>query len=312
MQLSEKQSRTLRAIGNTLIPSLEGNPMDFWQRKAQDLQLASRLVELIGLQSEEEQADFKLLLNLWASPFVSMVLLGKWTSFADLSPENKEKFLQKMAFSPVPDFRKGFQAIKKLICFLFYTITENDQPNPNWKAINYPGPFTPPPNLPKPIKPLVFEKDSELDCEFLIIGSGAGGGTLAKILTEKGKDVIVVDKGGYFNEADFAQKEAEATFNLYEQHGLLATTDASCTVFAGSCLGGGTVINWSASLRTPPHILEEWAKEHQNPHFLTPEYRQSQDRSDSLESAKSEIMGRKPKTQSVRQIDSTKYSGTKQ
>src|SRR5436305_11401913 len=38
-----------------------------------------------------------------------------------------------------------------------------------------------------------------------------------------------------------------------------ATHDQSVALLAGSCLGGGTVINYTTSFRTPDEIREEWA-----------------------------------------------------
>ncbi|HHG84216.1 MAG TPA: oxidoreductase, partial [Bacteroidetes bacterium] len=44
--------------------------------------------------------------------------------------------------------------------------------------------------------------------------------------------------------------------------GALVTRDAGVTIFAGSCLGGGSTINWTGSFRTPDYILDEWANDH--------------------------------------------------
>jgi hypothetical protein len=46
---------------------------------------------------------------------------------------------------------------------------------------------------------------------------------------------------------------------LYERGCLLTTEDGAMAVLAGSCFGGGTVVNWSASLRTPMYVRQEWA-----------------------------------------------------
>ncbi|MGH2516262.1 MAG: GMC family oxidoreductase N-terminal domain-containing protein, partial [Ktedonobacterales bacterium] len=70
------------------------------------------------------------------------------------------------------------------------------------------------------------------------------------------------EKGGYYNEADFTGGEAEMTEKLFLRRGLLSTHDLGMAVLAGSCLGGGTVVNWSTSLRTPPEVLDEWEREH--------------------------------------------------
>ena len=50
------------------------------------------------------------------------------------------------------------------------------------------------------------------------------------------------------------------------------------TIFAGSCLGGGTTINWTGAFETPDYVLEEWAKDHGLAFATKDEYRKSMDR----------------------------------
>jgi choline dehydrogenase-like flavoprotein len=49
------------------------------------------------------------------------------------------------------------------------------------------------------------------------------------------------------------------------------------SVLAGSTLGGGTTVNWSASFRTPDHVLQEWARDYGFSDAVTPEYQRSFD-----------------------------------
>ena len=42
------------------------------------------------------------------------------------------------------------------------------------------------------------KKKIDFKCEYLIIGSGAGGATASKLLTEKGKDVLLIEEGQNF------------------------------------------------------------------------------------------------------------------
>jgi long-chain-alcohol oxidase len=47
---------------------------------------------------------------------------------------------------------------------------------------------------------------------------------------------------------------------MYERGGLLASEDGSVNIFAGSTLGGGTKVNWTAAIRPPDGVVAEWAK----------------------------------------------------
>ena len=106
-------------------------------------------------------------------------------------------------------------------------------------------------NLPKPVHEAA---------DVCVIGSGCGGGPVAKILAEAGKKVIVLEEGGYFRPTDFEATEEWAYTNLYRQRAGQATDDLSVTVLQGKCVGGSTTVNWMTSLRTPEFVLEEWTK----------------------------------------------------
>jgi choline dehydrogenase-like flavoprotein len=92
-----------------------------------------------------------------------------------------------------------------------------------------------------------------------VIGSGAGGAVLAASLQEAGRSVVVLEMGGYRNESDFKQLELIGLFELYLGGGMMSSEDGSIAVFAGSTLGGGTVVNYMNCLRTPDRIRREWA-----------------------------------------------------
>jgi choline dehydrogenase-like flavoprotein len=161
--------------------------------------------------------------------------------------------------------RQGYQALKRLTHGYFYTSINGDGRNPNWGALQYPGPISAPENSPPPIKPLQIKKPTSLDCDVVIVGSGAGGGVVAAELAQAGLKVIVLEKGAYYTEDQYSTLEKDALEKMYEQRGLMTTEDLGVTVLAGATLGGGTAINWSASFRTPDHVLQEWADEFQLP-----------------------------------------------
>lgn len=59
---------------------------------------------------------------------------------------------------------------------------------------------------------------------------------------------------------------------LYEQGGTFATSDGKIVLLAGSTIGGGSAVNWSASIKTPDYVLTDWSENHNLPLFSSQEY----------------------------------------
>ena len=49
-----------------------------------------------------------------------------------------------------------------------------------------------------------------LEADVVVVGSGAGGGTIAGVLATQGKRVVVLEAGGATSERDYRQLEVEA------------------------------------------------------------------------------------------------------
>jgi len=267
--LTDGEMRTLIAVCEALIPSVaapagEEVASEFYARSATDLGVAQVVAETLAVESPETRTQFKQLLGLLQSPIAGALLMGRPQSFAQAPLAAREAALRRMSVSSVPTLRQGFQAVKRLAAFIFYSAPVADGVNPNWSAIGY-TPATPPASdqaPPKRIHPLPVTADLTLTADAVVVGSGAGGGVVAAELAAAGKDVVILEKGGYYSELDFNGSEALMTPQLYLRRGTLATSDLGMVVLAGSCLGGGTVVNWSTSLRTPPDVLDEWEREH--------------------------------------------------
>jgi choline dehydrogenase-like flavoprotein len=267
--LTSSELRTLEAICEALAPAVtppegQADPYGLYARSARDLPIAELISTTLAAQSPETQSDFKRLLKTLDSPLLGMLLTGRPRRFAEMPLDVREGALRRMSTSRLADLRQGFQAVKRLALFLFYAAPLEDGENPNWPALGYVRPPLPPSpeDMPKHIHPLPVGQDLTLSADAVVIGSGAGGGVAAAELAAAGKDVIILEKGGYYSESDFTGLEAEMTPELYLRRGMLSTADLGMVVLAGSVLGGGTVVNWSTSLRTPPEVLEEWEHRH--------------------------------------------------
>lgn len=105
-----------------------------------------------------------------------------------------------------------------------------------------------------------LDRDLVLDADVVIVGSGAGGGVTAEILSEAGLAVIVVEEGPLATRRDFRMREAEAYPNLYQESAARKTADKAINILQGRCVGGGTTVNWTSSFRTPPTTLAFWER----------------------------------------------------
>lgn len=274
--LTDSQYATLVALCDTLIPAVARAEPEtgFWKRTASDLDVPRLVTRAVrDLQSAEQQGEFKQLLDALHQPLSAGVLTGHFKPFVQLTPPQREQVLQKWAVSPIGKLRQGFQAVKRLTTALYYSALDETGANPNWATLNY----QPPTPKPAPAWPsfsnfIELKDETTLSCEVVVIGSGAGGGVVAAELARAGKQVIVVEKGGYHRETDFDGVEFTAYQKLYENQAVLATRDLGVIVLAGSALGGGTVINWAASFRTPEHVREEWEHEYACSEFTAPAF----------------------------------------
>lgn len=104
---------------------------------------------------------------------------------------------------------------------------------------------------------------TELACDAVVIGSGAGGGVVAAELAEAGLDVIVLEEGGYHPTEEFTTNASAMARKLYRDGGVTVALGNPPVQFSeGRCVGGSTVINGGMSWRTPEKILERWHREH--------------------------------------------------
>ena len=278
MNLSAAQMQTLRALCRAFIPAVDvpGPHAEYWRRSADTLQLAERMVEVVGALGAQQQQEVQQALQLLGSPLVGLTWGGALRPLAQLSSAQAERLLQRWSRSKVAVLRKAFMGLKKLVTFIYYSDAAA-VPNPNWADMGYGGPLAQPVAAQRPLHMLRCAADSVLHCDTVVVGSGAGGAVVAAELAEAGHDVIIVEKGAYVPESEFTQREAEMLARLYEQRAALTSSNGGVTLFAGSCLGGGTTVNWAGAFRTPDYILQQWASAHQVPHFTTPEFQRSLD-----------------------------------
>ena len=251
--ISATQRSSLAALVDTFVPAV-AVPQDrtgFWAYRGSDAGVPGAIEQVLTDQlPEPARTGLQQLLDALADA-------GLTTS----TQEVREGIVAAVAASS-PAAAGGLRALQGLTLMLAHGEPGTaDRRNPSWDETGYPGPRSAAPPAPKTIVPFAPEGDVTLEADVAVVGSGAGGGVVAASLAEAGRRVVVLEAGGYYNEADFAQHELLAYQTMFYRGGLVPTADGTVTMLAGACLGGGTTVNWSNAVRPATWVRSEWARD---------------------------------------------------
>jgi choline dehydrogenase-like flavoprotein len=97
--------------------------------------------------------------------------------------------------------------------------------------------------------------------DIVIIGSGAGGGTVAQELAPLCRDgvrIAVLEKGPRLRDEEFSGREVEMAEVLYEDGGGFLTADGSMTLAMGRGYGGSTIVYTGTSIIAPERVIRRW------------------------------------------------------
>ncbi|EYF02669.1 GMC family oxidoreductase N-terminal domain-containing protein [Chondromyces apiculatus] len=96
---------------------------------------------------------------------------------------------------------------------------------------------------------------AEGSCDFVVVGSGAGGATAAMILAEAGREVVLLEEGPAVRDEDRGLGTSEAFFRLFRAGGTQVAVGRSVIpVLQGRCVGGTTVVNGAIVWRMPEDV----------------------------------------------------------
>ncbi len=99
----------------------------------------------------------------------------------------------------------------------------------------------------------------DVECEVVVVGTGAGGAVVGRELADRGLAVVFVEEGQHHRRDSFDGSSVRAHQRFYR--GAFSVGNAPMPVFMGRLVGGSTAINGGTSYRTPPWVLERWCEE---------------------------------------------------
>ncbi|KAL8092979.1 long-chain-alcohol oxidase FAO2-like [Apium graveolens] len=315
--LSSSQIQTLSSISETFVPHhLSPHSIPTSKVEAPRSPLTHEIAETMKTRLlPEAMMLVKLSLMLLSTRLGSLLLCGfvcldwSWTfihKFSELPLNKRERILFKWSsgtnlFMPL---RLVFALFKTCCCYTAFSWTDENSRNQACEAIGYHVDNEEIKTNAQKDRPLengiietkdcndisfrksLIQKGLEvtedetifrIKCDVVIVGSGCGGAVAAAHLASSGQKVVVLEKGNYFVAQDYSQIEGPSNNELLENGGIIASDNGRVMIKAGSTVGGGTAVNWSATLRTPDDVLKEWSEEQKLPLFGSSQYQEAMD-----------------------------------
>ncbi len=113
---------------------------------------------------------------------------------------------------------------------------------------------------------LLSRKDLDLDCDTVVVGSGAGGAVVACHLAEAGERVIVLEEGPQVPAREHgAMRQSESIRHLWKDGAMTLALGTgggpSINVTTGRALGGSSILTGGVCFRIPDHVLTAWSRD---------------------------------------------------
>src|SRR5437016_14482841 len=141
----DSHSPVLVAMPDTFIGSM-GHP-------GSPIRVAASMEETFRrLPSEADRRRLRLIVGVLGRRSGTFLLTGRPVPFHRWPREQRVAVMASWSTSRLAFRRQLFQLFKRLSLLAFLGGTEDDGTNPVWPEIGYPGPVSPPPPTPKPIK----------------------------------------------------------------------------------------------------------------------------------------------------------------
>lgn len=105
-----------------------------------------------------------------------------------------------------------------------------------------------------------LDGDLAVECDVVVIGTGAGGAVVGRELAEAGLAVVFVEEGRYFDRSQFTGRAFQMQQQLYRRGGsTFSVGNVAIPIPVGQTVGGSTTVNSGTCYRTPDRVLASWA-----------------------------------------------------
>jgi choline dehydrogenase-like flavoprotein len=240
----ERESRAAAAIARALIPESK-------IARGGDLQTVHHTERFLSKAFPELLGPYRALqfaLSEAARPFTGQ-------RFEDLDEETAEKLVTRWLTHPV---------LSKLVVPLgtLYRMTHFDRPDVKG-PLGYSLPTIENIEQPRWLSQTIAARDypdsEDLECDVVVIGTGAGGAVVGRHLTDQGLAVVFVEEGEHLRRNDFPGTLVGTVQDVYRN--TLSIGNVPIPVLQGRLVGGSTAVNGGSSFRPPPWVTDRWCEE---------------------------------------------------
>ncbi|KAI5779367.1 hypothetical protein EDC01DRAFT_621566 [Geopyxis carbonaria] len=199
----------------------------------------------------------RLLSLLSRGGLLTWMLTYSTTPFPELPRAQREAVLQGWRGAHLRMFRELFQGLKQAVAFAH--LRQCDTALAAMKYVR---------GVPAAVRPEFYQfgfaappAEAVMEADVVIVGSGAGGGVVAaRLLADvPGLRVVVVERGEWIPNDQFPLAQG-AYGRFLAGGGGVMTEGGGVRVLAGNTWGGGTTVNYGASLQLPWEVREEWRR----------------------------------------------------
>ena len=140
MNLTTRETEALDALCDTFVPSLafekDEDPALF-SMSARDLGVAAQVAEALERIEPAKRDSFRLFLKLLENPLFIATVSANAKRFSRLSQAARERVLQRLSRSAVPQLRSAFQGARSLVMLHTYASNGTPESDALLSAIGY-------------------------------------------------------------------------------------------------------------------------------------------------------------------------------
>jgi hypothetical protein len=250
--LSARERAIALALAEAAIP--QGNILD-----GASPATIERLDRLLGAMPAAQRAGMKAL--LWACEAAPLPTHRR--PLSALAPAERERFLEGWASADSFHARTLLRAVLTPVKLAHF----DDEALFRKVACAHRAPAVAVEEAPRWLRQVTdgrqVDEDLSLECEVVVVGTGAGGAAAAYELARRGRAVLLLEDGDYHRRGAFNGRATEAFNHFYRDRGVtVALGNTGSPLPTGRMVGGSTAINSGTCYRTPERTFRYWREKH--------------------------------------------------